>query len=551
MLYKNLHNLPEPLLEDIVEGRCIPILGAGFSMNASLPKGYKMPLWNDLADCFIKQMKDYPSNTNPLDAISAFCHEYSRAKMIEQLRNFLNVDRANPGNAHLAFADLPFDTILTTNFDFLLERSYDIKRKPYCPIVDENQLTVSITKGVTRLMKIHGDLNHPSNLIATEEDYDTYIEKNPLLCTYISNLLISRTPVFIGYSFEDPDFRSLWQIIGARLGNLRRNAYTFAVEAKSSDIAKYERRGVKVINLDGKKAEYGEVFKDLFEELREYWLDKTAEKSTTSSEESLFELSLPRDSHTRLCMFSIPYELLSYYRSNIFPIFEKRGLTPITASDIIAPGDSIIAKISLLIDRSYLFVADVSSSIGISELNLALNKGKQVIIIKEKGNNFMMNSVSNLKIFDRPTNLNLKDTDQFVIELEGYISSLAKDRDHYFDEEPRRLLEKNEYKAAVIAVISLLEMELRQMIEAPSGAYSMRKLIALAVQNHYISQDKMQQIMEWIYKRNELVHTKGTIAQNMAKNIVNEVLEVIDKLKTNKNNGAKPNLPTLLIQPTT
>jgi hypothetical protein len=150
--------LPNPLLEDIVENRCIPIIGAGFSRNADLPQGAQMPLWNDLGRHFARQMREYPE-TNPLDTISAFCQEFSRAKAIEQLRRILFIDTSQPGRAHLSFAELPFDIIITTNFDFMLERAYDSVRKPYTAIVTEEQLPISniyytSTNRVTQILKI-------------------------------------------------------------------------------------------------------------------------------------------------------------------------------------------------------------------------------------------------------------------------------------------------------------------------------------------------------------------------------------------------------------
>lgn len=248
---KYIKLLPNPLLDDIIEGRCIPIIGAGFSRNANLPSGLQMPLWNDVGESLRKEMDDYPF-TSPLDAISAFCHEFSRANLIERLRSILHIDVAQPGATHLSFCKLQFNTVITTNFDFLLERSYDIIKRPYYPIIDEDQLSISGVFNCVQLLKIHGDLNHPSRVVVTEQDYDVFLEKYPLLCTYIANLLISRTPLFIGYSLEDLDFRQIWQIIGTRLGNLRRAAYALSVGIKSADIARYERRGVKVISLGEK-----------------------------------------------------------------------------------------------------------------------------------------------------------------------------------------------------------------------------------------------------------------------------------------------------------
>jgi SIR2-like domain len=184
-LSRPIDYLPNPLLEDIVETRCIPIIGAGFSRNAEVAQGAEIPLWDGVGRYFANQMKEY-LETNPLDAISAFCQEFSRAKAIEQLRRILFIDTSRPGSAHVSFAELPFDIIITTNFDFLLERAYDMVRKPYLPIVREEQLSISniyynSTSKLTQILKIHGDFNNPDRIVISEEDYDTFLERTPFM----------------------------------------------------------------------------------------------------------------------------------------------------------------------------------------------------------------------------------------------------------------------------------------------------------------------------------------------------------------------------------
>src|SRR5208337_1357154 len=115
-----------------------------------------------------------------------------------------------PGDSHRAFAKLDFDIIFTTNFDFILENSYRLIGKGIVPIVNEEQLpnihTNVIVDGnkklLTKIIKIHGDFNNPKKMILTEDDYDLFVYNNPLMATYISSMLITRTPLFIGYSLD-------------------------------------------------------------------------------------------------------------------------------------------------------------------------------------------------------------------------------------------------------------------------------------------------------------------------------------------------------------
>jgi hypothetical protein len=87
--------LPSPLLEDIIENRCIPIIGAGFSRNATTPSGFQMPLWDYVAKHFSKQLEENYSYVSPLDQISDYCHKFGKAKVVEQLRTILHIGKIN------------------------------------------------------------------------------------------------------------------------------------------------------------------------------------------------------------------------------------------------------------------------------------------------------------------------------------------------------------------------------------------------------------------------------------------------------------------------
>jgi len=90
---KYIHLFPKPLLDDLVKGKWLPVIGAGLSRNAIVPSGKAMPLWNDLGQQLAAEMPDYPYS-GPLDAISAYEHEYGRVKLIERLADALLVDES-------------------------------------------------------------------------------------------------------------------------------------------------------------------------------------------------------------------------------------------------------------------------------------------------------------------------------------------------------------------------------------------------------------------------------------------------------------------------
>ena len=198
---KYIDAFPKPLLDDLVAGKWLPIVGAGFSRNAILPPKKQMPLWQELGKLVGKELGDYEPS-NPIDALSAYEYEYKRPKLIELLFKLLLVDDARPGDAHKSFCQMQFDLVCTTNFDFLLEKQYELTPRHCTPLVDEDQLSVNLSDAGVALLKLHGDLHHPTRLIATENDYDLFLNKYPLLATYIANLLITRTAVLSWFSVK-------------------------------------------------------------------------------------------------------------------------------------------------------------------------------------------------------------------------------------------------------------------------------------------------------------------------------------------------------------
>ena len=539
-----LPHFPKPVLDDLVTGKWLPVVGAGMSLNAILPAGKKMPLWAGMSKELTDELSDFAS-TSILDGISAYEHEFGRSRLIERLSEVLLIKEAHPGNAHKEFCTIPFDIVCTTNFDFLLERQYDITPRYVYPVVDEEQLSINGSSAGTLLLKLHGDLRHPSRLIVTEADYDGFLSRYPLLATYLSNQLITKTAIFIGYSLDDPDFRQIWHIVSERLGRTRRMAYTIAVNARPADVARFERRGVKVINLPGAREKYGDVLAATFKELREYLRDNVINVSKVTEEQPLRELLLPRDATTRLCFFSLPLELLPFYRERVFPVVEDAGFVPVTADDVVTPGDNISAKLDTLIDRSAVMVVELTSAWTLAEYRMALarikgaeadlGQRKQLhLIVVVTGQEQVPASAKGFPVLTRPNKLT-DDSDGFIADLNGILRRIAAETGIERQAEPKRLFDAKEYRAAVISAMTLLEATLRERLNKSPWPQvrrpmSMRSLIDHAVEQNIIQPVLKTQIDSWIRLRNEVVHSSIAIGKAQAREMIDGVLALLGQL---------------------
>ncbi|MCC6651525.1 MAG: SIR2 family protein [Candidatus Eisenbacteria bacterium] len=522
-----LKHFPKPLLDDIVAGACVPFVGAGFSRNATLPRGQQMPLWDDLGREIAGSIPDF-TYTTAVDALSAFGQEFTRTRLVEELSKALFVGQARPGPAHEAFCQLGFDLVCTTNFDLLLEAGY--QRSPwYCrPIVDGASLAVRTTVPGVTLLKFHGDLHHPNSLVVTEEDYDAFTERHAVVATFIANLLISKTPLFIGYSLEDPDFRSIWQVIKDRLGSLKRPAFALTVGEKSQVVRRFERRGVKVINLPG--SDRGKVLAAAFTELREYWLPNLLRASAVTTERPLEQLVLPWESATSLCFFAVPASLQSLYKETVFPLAEKHGFVPLTSADVLTPGDVVAAKLDALIERSDIVVVDASSKWTAVEALVAVRKRRRLLVIHEGGDT-RDQAVEAYRLIERPaaTAGGLSDPD-FLSKVDEFFASMAKG--DVLAQEPIRLLQVRAYRAAVVAALSLVEIRLRSLIGEKSGRAGapFRELLGVADELSFLDPDDVRQLREWQGLRNQVVHSERVPTKQVAEQIVRGAVRMAGRL---------------------
>ncbi|PZM08075.1 SIR2 family protein [Rhizobium tubonense] len=535
---KYLQFFPKPLLDDLANGRWLPVIGAGMSLNATLPAGKSMPLWGELGKSFERDLAKF-SATGPVDAMSAYEHEFGRARLIERLSEILHIQHAQPGDAHRAFCSIKFDMVCTTNFDFLLERQYESIPRFLNPVVDEEQLSLNVAADGTVLLKLHGDLRHPSRLVVTEGDYDGFLTNYPLIATYLANLLITKTAVLIGYSLDDPDFRQIWHVVSQRLGKTRRQAYAIAVGAQAADVSRYARRGVTLINLPRGKKRYGDVLAAAFDELSAYWRNRVLEVSTVTEEAPLRELKLPKEASSRLVFFSLPLHRLPVYREQVFPPVEALGIVPITADDVISPGDSITAKIDALMDRAIAIVVEVGSVWTEAELRMAISRASEdvsggsrtplVIVIGNAPTPITSLSARN------PNTIYVDSVTESDQGLQQLLDALrgVKPSEAALELEPARLLATGENQAAVISAMSVLETSLRRLLDKPEWSrvrrpMSMQQLIEAAAGQGLLL-TKNYPVRDWIKIRNDAVHTSAPVNREVARTIVEGVVDLISQ----------------------
>jgi HEPN domain-containing protein len=533
--------IPQPLISDISEGRCLPFVGAGFSMNAKLPSDMRMPDWYALAQILSKEANTDNSLSPPVIAQN-YERRFGRVQLIESIRKTLHPGQAKPGLAHRSFVALPFDTIYTTNFDLLLEDAYDEVGRPFRSLVGELQLPFHAGRTASSIIKMHGDLRHEEHITVTEKDYEQFLDKYPVVATHLSSMLITRTPLFLGYSLSDPDFQNIRNIVRSRLGQFERMAYVIQFDRSSEDIESALDDKLHIISLNiAKGRSRDELLSDLFSQI----LDKIDVKAGVEFRDSrpdvfepinmeIVEKAIGSENYpilettSNLCFVIMPFhkDFEVVYQDLIVPAAEQFGLKVVRADKINAAG-FIIEQIRVAIQQSRLCFAIVSNkNLNVMyELGLAQANGKPTIILTQDTADLPFDIASQRVLVYGDSPSEVMDSLVATIEntlVEGYLKE-AKD-----------LLNRKYYRSSIAASAIVIEHLLRISIKEKGfenkKTLGINQMIKILGDSDTIDMPTIENLTKVSSIRNNAVHNLSEQTKDNAE----FVYECAEKLLTYK-----------------
>lgn len=160
-------------------------------------------------------------------------------------------EQAETTENHKLLARLPISTFWTTNYDTLIEDSLKESLKVVDVKHQVKQLSTTRPKRDVVVYKMHGDVHHPADAIITKEQYEFYFRTHEHFITALSGDLISKTFLFIGFSFTDPNLDYVLSRLNYQFGANNKQHYCFIKnESQNQDdddeIFKYKQRKQKL-----------------------------------------------------------------------------------------------------------------------------------------------------------------------------------------------------------------------------------------------------------------------------------------------------------------
>jgi len=227
--------LPPEIVDAYKEGNLVIFAGSGVSTESS--GVFPLTFYQEIKDelnipkeekiRFSKLMTLYSSNPrtrkdlfqaikNRIDYVKSFPELYERATEF-----------------HRELSTIPhLDEIFTTNWDDFFERECYAT-----PIVTGEDFAVLQDTSGRKVFKVHGSIYNYGSIVATEKDYKKCYRRlsKGIIGAKLKILLMAKTLVVFGFSFDDEDFQRLYRLLKKEVGGLIPRSYVVTLDEQAKE----------------------------------------------------------------------------------------------------------------------------------------------------------------------------------------------------------------------------------------------------------------------------------------------------------------------------
>lgn len=166
--------------------------------------------------------------------------------------------KSSPIHNELANMDL-CRLFYTTNYDNFLERSFTLLGRRNNSVATEAHMgiqQVADDQFACEIVKFHGDLNHPEDMVISESHYERRLKLEAAMDYRLRADVLGRALLFIGYRFRDWNVSYLFRLVNEQFKDLPnsitgRRAYIVASDPSDFETRLFQSRNIGVIGIHG------------------------------------------------------------------------------------------------------------------------------------------------------------------------------------------------------------------------------------------------------------------------------------------------------------
>lgn len=225
----------------ISDNKLVVFVGAGASIQSGLP------LWSEAVEAiYCKLGKTSVRKDEYLKIPQLYFNARGEKEYNELVKSIFKYDNKYPNEIHELIVQLNPCNVITTNYDDFLERSF-FENGEFLEVIECDN-DIPYVKNSRMIIKMHGRFSH-NNFVFKEDDYLNYSSNFQLIETYIKALIAKNVVFFIGYSYNDPDIKQIFNWTKNILGSDFQRAYLLDVENvyDSNNTSYYQNLGINIL----------------------------------------------------------------------------------------------------------------------------------------------------------------------------------------------------------------------------------------------------------------------------------------------------------------
>lgn len=199
--------------------------------------------------------------------------KYQAASIFEELTRKFVADGHPYENELRIFMTLNPHAIITTNYDCFLETMFP----KYNVIIGQQVIRRKESVNISHILKIHGCMTKPEEIVISDEDYRIFNEKQKYLTAKLLTYFMEHPVVFLGYSLSDPNIKAIFSEISEMVSGDGEEVINniWFVEWKKEDIPNdFKPASDKTVDLGNGKSirvnylhinSYDRVFESLYQ----------------------------------------------------------------------------------------------------------------------------------------------------------------------------------------------------------------------------------------------------------------------------------------------
>ncbi|UHG94668.1 SIR2 family protein [Spirosoma oryzicola] len=252
---------PKNIIDDIALRKSVIVLGSGVSANSVNAAGQRPKTWKSFLETGCAHIADLKVKREVLKLISqndflTACEILKTTLGSFIFNNFVISEYQAPGyqpaSIHETIYRLDSKIVITPNFDNIYDRYASTTSAGTVTVKEhtDDDIVEALRINKRLILKIHGKVETPNNLIFTRESYAQARQKYKSMYEVLDALLITHTFLFLGCGTNDPDIRLLLEDYRHRFRNSGDHYFVLSKTSASPSVKNILEQTLKIKLLE-------------------------------------------------------------------------------------------------------------------------------------------------------------------------------------------------------------------------------------------------------------------------------------------------------------